>query len=275
MGESTSLIDLKAISKPASKLIDAVTGAVGALYEPTRIRRKARAEADAAIIEALARAEIGDIESRALGRLLSRETRRQENIEAITRQAISQLPEEVSPTPVDQDWMIQFFENCSDVSNEEMQLLWAQILSGEVADPGAFSLRTLNTLKLLRRADAEDFFGLCSSLWQYRDSPIAVDATRLMEFRRVLHLQSIGLAETNLLNGYRIEAQDFSIKYHKREYHVTLASSEESLKLGIVALSASGAELASIVHAEANDSYLRDVVHEWRGMGHTVVEYDY
>ncbi len=49
-----SLIDLRALSKPATKLIEAVRSATGIIYEPTRIRRKAKADADAKAAEAKA-----------------------------------------------------------------------------------------------------------------------------------------------------------------------------------------------------------------------------
>lgn len=49
-GNGFSLIDQKGLSEPVTKLVDTVSSGVGILYEPTRIRRKARAEADAAII---------------------------------------------------------------------------------------------------------------------------------------------------------------------------------------------------------------------------------
>jgi hypothetical protein len=52
MGDKFSLIDLKALSEPACKLIETVGYAIGALYEPTRIVRKAKAEAKAMKVQA-------------------------------------------------------------------------------------------------------------------------------------------------------------------------------------------------------------------------------
>ena len=51
-GTKFSLIDLGKLSKPISKLIEAVSQGIGTLYEPTKIRRKAKAQADAALIKA-------------------------------------------------------------------------------------------------------------------------------------------------------------------------------------------------------------------------------
>jgi hypothetical protein len=50
----TSIINLKGIgelAKPMEKMIEKVSAAVGVLYEPTRIRKEAKAKADAREIE--------------------------------------------------------------------------------------------------------------------------------------------------------------------------------------------------------------------------------
>ena len=53
---SNSLINLGDLGKPIDTLIHKISDATGVLYEPTRIRRKAKAESDAAIISAKAEA---------------------------------------------------------------------------------------------------------------------------------------------------------------------------------------------------------------------------
>jgi hypothetical protein len=267
MGEPSSLIDLKAISEPASKLIDSVSAAIGALYEPTRIRRRARAEADAAMIDARAKAEVSEIESRAMHRLLLRETRRQKNIEAITRLAVDQLPETVSGTPVDDDWIFQFFQDCADVSNQELQLLWARLLAGEVARPGAFSLRTLNTVKLLRKIEAEHFFRFCTALWRFEDYYLVIHPTYVLDRPSLAGLQSVGLI---LGVNTRLRKEDFAISYHGRGFHVRCV--EQDLSNGLFSLSAVGAELATIVQAEPDFVYMEKIINMWNQAGCEVRE---
>ena len=53
---SNSLINLGDLGKPIDTLIHKISDATGVLYEPTRIRRKAKAKSDAAIISAKAEA---------------------------------------------------------------------------------------------------------------------------------------------------------------------------------------------------------------------------
>jgi hypothetical protein len=149
-----SLIDLKSLSKPAEKLIEAVSSAVGILYEPRRIRNKAKAEADAAIILATGDAKAEEILFRARERLLHAELRRQANLESIVGYALDELPGSVSDNPVDEDWIHHFVGNCEDISNEQMQLLWARVLAGEVSSPGRFSKRFLEFMKYLGMKEA-------------------------------------------------------------------------------------------------------------------------
>ena len=55
----------------------------------------------------------------------------------------------------DFDWFLRFFEAAGNVSNEDMQSLWARILAGEVQKKGSFSFRAIETLKNLSKYEAE------------------------------------------------------------------------------------------------------------------------
>lgn len=46
----------------------------------------------------------------------------------------------------DIDWYIRFFEGAGNVSQEDMQRLWAKMLAGEIRKPGSISLRALRTI---------------------------------------------------------------------------------------------------------------------------------
>ena len=56
---------------------------------------------------------------------------------------------------------------CSDqyISDEEMQNIKSQVLSGEANSPGSFSKRTVNLLSDLDKKDAELFQTLCRFVW--------------------------------------------------------------------------------------------------------------
>lgn len=61
----------------------------------------------------------------------------------------------------DFDWFIRYFEAAGNISDENMQEIWAKILAGEVDNPSTFSLRIIDVLRNMRKADAELFVKIC------------------------------------------------------------------------------------------------------------------
>lgn len=162
------------------KWIEVVSGGIGTLYRPRSIRKGAEAEAYRIKTIAEAKAEAATIESlgqthaqieritllsqqnpelveRAKARLLTREIEGQLNVEAIVENAVSNLPEAVSETPVSDDWRRRFFLEAENVCDHDLQIFWGKVLAGEVASPGRYSLRTLEVLKRLSKNEAELF----------------------------------------------------------------------------------------------------------------------
>lgn len=62
----------------------------------------------------------------------------------------------------DFDWFVRFYEAVGNVSNEQMQSIWAKILAGEINKPNTYSLRTIEALKNLSQQEAELFGKICS-----------------------------------------------------------------------------------------------------------------
>lgn len=164
-----SLINLKDVSEPINKMIDSVGAAIGAIYEPTSIRRKAKADADASLIKAKVDIEVHTLRERAEGRHRIKMLRRQRNIESIVSKSTKLLPDECkSEEMVDVDWVFEFFDSCQNCSDENLQIIWAKILAGEVDEPGSFSRRALHTVKIMSAQEANLFTKYCSYCWRLR-----------------------------------------------------------------------------------------------------------
>ncbi len=69
----STLVEFGKLAKPVTVLIKKISNATGVLYEPTKIRKKALADADASKTKALMDLEIADIQKRALSRLVTEE----------------------------------------------------------------------------------------------------------------------------------------------------------------------------------------------------------
>ncbi len=168
----------KVLVSPTEKLIDAVQGAIGKAYEPRHVRKMADAKAyeiekvgqairesgDIAIIY-----DKGDIQldttdfdmfvKRTQSRLAYQELIKQKNIESVVEATYETFMDDemVIDEPVDNDWMLRFLNDVEDIGNEEMQNIWAKVLSGEIKQPRSVSLRTLSVLKNLGQKEAMNF----------------------------------------------------------------------------------------------------------------------
>ena len=62
----------------------------------------------------------------------------------------SKVPEE----DISQDWLNTWRDNASKVSDEDVQSLWGNVLAQEFLEPGRYSLRLLEFLRTISKADA-------------------------------------------------------------------------------------------------------------------------
>lgn len=69
-------------------------------------------------------------------------------------------------TEFDFDWFMRFFDAAGNISNEELQKLWAQILNNEIQHPNNCSLRTLEILRNMSASEAKMFQKLCQFVVQ-------------------------------------------------------------------------------------------------------------
>lgn len=143
---SGSLVNIGELSKPATVLVERISDAVGGFFKPYQIERVARAEAEAAEIRAKTEVEISELQERAINRFVAEEAQKQKNIEDIGTKALAGVQESADPEEVEDDWIVNFFDKCRLISDEEMQDLWARVLSGEANQPGSYSKRIVNFL---------------------------------------------------------------------------------------------------------------------------------
>lgn len=215
------MADIKLFSfegKPIEKLIEVVSNGIGVLYKPKAIRKEADAQAYAiGIIEnakaiAIANGKEIDFDTneRLSERLLNRELKRQQNIDAVVEIAANELSSErcISDEDVDLDWTTRFFNITQDISDVEMQKLWGQILAGEVKKPRSYSLRTMELLKNLSKDEAQTFvkianlslFGAQKYFIFNPDNGKFLEENFAIKFPDLLLLKEVGLllSEENL-----------------------------------------------------------------------------
>jgi len=271
---SMSIVNLGKLSKPADTLIKKVSNAIGVVFEPWRITRVAKAEAEANLIKAKSKIKITNLHRRAMHRFVEEEAKRQENMEQITKKALPQLEETSDPSKMDDDWVTNFFDKSRIVSDTEMQELWARVLAGESNSPGTYSKRTVNLLGDLDKKDAELFAVLCRFIWIIgRYTPLIFDIEapiykdKGINFGTLSHLDSIGLIQFNGISGFKQKGlpKTFNVAYCSQPLSLVMdKENDNELDIGKVLLTQVGSELATICHAKRVDGFVDYVKDKWK-----------
>lgn len=243
------------------------------MYEPTQIRRKAKAEADALVIMETARFSQTEIALRAEERRLNVQERRQKNVEAITAEAARLLPPVVSEAPVEPDWAARFFAECEDIGNAQMQSVWAKLLAGEVARPNSFSVRTLGIVKNLTTRDAETFNLLCKHSFRNALSGdvyplVGIPNSKFwddlgLDFEPFNRLSEAGLISRHALGIRFPNVTEAYFLGDKRSFLVRLEKPGD-IKLGDINLTAAGLELSKICEWEISNERFESLVSSYK-----------
>jgi hypothetical protein len=252
---------------------------VGKIYKPRGIRKESDAEAyRIGVVErakAKASAEGNEIEftmyEKIQERILYKETKRQNNIDAISQIATEQLSHEdtVSAEPVNEDWTTRFFNIIEDVTDEQMQGLWGRILAGEVKQPESYSLRTLEILRNMNKREADIFANLANYLIESRNDAFIFrgdDSTALSEngfsFEDTLLMIEVGLlqSETNIITEFPVSQDDITHSFTSGEYFIKSIKKANSplVQMPVFAFTKSGEELLKLIHTESCENYIKN-----------------
>jgi hypothetical protein len=276
---------VKSLVKPVEKLIDTISNAIGILYKPKAIRDKADADAYRTIKLARAKATSKviefetdlEIENRAKERFVHTEVIRQLNIENIADKAVQYLKETASETPVDKDWRSRFLSKCQDVSDDEIQEIWARILAEEVTAPGSTSARTLEVVSALSKQEAMLFQNACA-LTSFYQNILKVNNEHEfpqygLDFFSILTLREAGLIRENdmtltllvfpiptIIQNEITDKSTSVISFGKDVYQITLPNSTPQLIFNQIGLTASGTQLCKLLEIPPNSGHANAII---------------
>ena len=269
----------KEIAK-VTDLINKVSKALGATYEPTHAKR-IEVDPAARIIAAKAEIDLTDLQRRAVARWLHLEERYQDNLEAIAAAAIPYLRADSKPEAIDDDWLANFFDHAKKVSDKDMQTLWAKILAGQINGPGAFRKSVLQTVSLLEKEDANLFVKLCQFEFDIDGfTPVIFDTQgeiynkRGITFDAMSHLDDIGLITFNSLASFsRIGMPEkFAITYGSDKYSVVMPEGVKDFAFGHVMLTSAGRQLAPLSNTPAIPDFPDYAIACWKARGISVAK---
>lgn len=155
------------------------------------------------------------------------------------------------------DWLIRYYEAVGNISDDNMQDLWAKILAGEINAPSSYSLKTIDILKNMRKCDVELFTHICKHSFELNDHKLFLpnykgymDAVGI-EYSDVMKLSEIGLIFDNAMLRMEFELpEEPAILSVNRELILTMCSSETKSKDGSIfqfPFTQVGIELATLV----------------------------
>ena len=277
---------------PTSKLISTVSAGIGKLYEPTHIKRIAKAKAEEIKLISGAMEECSviptqyndgsltlnntdwdDFVRRTQGRMAFQELQKQNNIECVVANAYNILEKEqtCSEEPVEQGWINRFFDSVATVSDEDLQKLWGKVLAGEIKQPKSYSLRTLETLKNLSKHEAELFQHVASYIISTNDVSFLSNNKAIKKQFDILDGDYIQLAFCGLLQMIPFTGINSSLlpnetrrtfSTNDRLLSITNNTSiEQNLSInGIYLLTSVGKELFNLLAFNPNNEYFEEWV---------------
>ncbi len=265
------------------KFWDTVSKGIGEWYAPIGIRRRADAKAYeiSAIGDALRKnvdvptvydngeivlntQNFGELMKRAHQRMTYQELVKQNNIESVIGMAYQAIgnDEKVTDEPVDEDWILRFFNSVQDVSRAEMQRIWAGILAGEIRRPSSFSLRTLETLHNISKDEAELFQRIHKYIIKNGKRRYIPNEDVLLQNAGINYSDIVRLEECGLINA----DSNLAIQ-HEKVYHMSLAQNNKYvvfataknkfyLKVRVFPLTRVGCEIESLFNTDTEYEFL-------------------
>ena len=255
----------RAVDKRAAiDFLNRVSNAVGMIYEPIHVTRMAKAK--------VAKAELY---RRAEYRKQEEDARHQKIMEDISLKAIPDINDDADPASISSDWMANVFDKCRNVSDDDMQSLWARVLAGEANSPGSYSTRTVNFLSDFDKNDADLFTRLCGFGWTIIDFvPVIFDDRNAiynrygLDFDTLSHLEDIGLINFNSLSSYARGPRIFetlNVNYYGRTLILNKpVNKPKKIIYGTVRFTKVGAELAPICGSSPVDGFWEYVIQKWK-----------
>lgn len=279
-----NILKIDVSSKALETFIDAITRGIGVLYEPTRIRKEAKAKAEEKVI--LAKAEKQEREILAavqplvgdsvpleqlqpvISKIVSDELRKKENIDAVVNIALEDFrkSQKVPDEKADTDWLTRFFNIVENVSDEELRNTWGKILSLEIQTPGSYSLRTLSTISNLSQKEAELFASLGKCVFSSPNSKFFLKSENTIlgsdiQYGDILLLMECGLIKENEDIIFSYSADSNEIQKHAFVYQdlvilIELEKGDYHIDVPIFELTTAGSEIYQILDADKDMSVL-------------------
>ncbi len=189
---------------------------------------------------------------------------------------------------LDEDWFAYFNDIVKNVSDEEMQIIWAKILAGECENHGSVGKRLMSILQVISKDEAEVFSYMCSHsfivklneedndffdcmfIWPERVLSTEenlykyYDKTKINDFS-IMNLSGIGLLDYSSM-GFMLNGEDVIIDGFDGTYKIHAVNSDGGISAGLVSFTTPGIQLIQILRKNLdikNNPYYVELVKKY------------
>lgn len=162
----------------------------------------------------------------------------------------------------DFDWFIRFYENSGNISNEEMQELWAKILAGEINKPSTYSLRTIEILKNLTSKEANVLKKITAHSIRQGNQWFLPNYKNYLENCNIHYIDILKLSECGLINSdanlviAKKISKEKTILFHNNNLIIAGDAANDTIKqidIKEFVFTEVGNELSSLMDLDTND----------------------
>jgi hypothetical protein len=275
--------DLLGFGKLGVKVLEMLGRATGYIFEPQHIKRVAAATAEAAkkASEVAPEGSLITIDGdhvtiqtgsqktilpNQIANLVKAELHKQENVDAIVGKALDALKKKDQEAEVDlqEDWINHFMEDAKLVSDDEMQDIWAEILTQQSLQKGSYSIRSMTVLSSLSKEEAKIFTECCKNSFGLREERFLLNFTTMQLDYGINLMQLMQMADAGLINdsGKNLSfTERHPLDFVKDDlcFHV-VPTTNRSLSINLFTMV--GAELSKLVHEKKpfSDEQIKEIL---------------
>ena len=204
--------------------------------------------------------------------VLARNSQKVDNVEEIVSKAKKQFApdEQVPKEPVEKDWMTRFLNIAEEISDKDLQDIWARILAGEIKKPKSYSLRTLEVLRNMSKEEASLI--IKASSFQVDLDLISTESFALSLLEQI-SLEDIGVVCGEALIRTRIVPSSGVIYFElNRNTRINVyAPSGVKIKYKGLQLTKAGQEIFTLIQEHNYDKFYSELSNEIKKCGATKV----
>lgn len=189
------------------------------------------------------------------------------------------------PKEINDDWLNEFENYAKLKSSDDMKLVFGKILSGEIKNPGAYSIRTIRLISQLDNQAAKLFQTLCSIAVSMNDRNDIIYDARVVSLTgsassNSLRKYGLSFDNLNILQEYGLIISDYnsrfpynhcvfnqsnqieaSLRFESKIYGllpIDIDKYDKDLHFKGVVLTKAGRELLGIIPIKQNEEYRKD-----------------